>query len=113
LPERVREPTFLRALGIQLAAVPAGSVALLVLGAFWGTVGQAAGVETRRVQAAVEVQCLPLGVVVLGALLAAVLPTTFSQGLLVALCCALLAACVAGLFAAVSFATSAASQMPW
>jgi hypothetical protein len=108
-PDRVREPTFLRAAGIQGAALVAGLLAVVVLRGLRALGEEELGIDGERMKAVALLQAIPLGLVLLGAILALALPATFSRGLLVALCCALLAACVAGAIVGVFFAIYALS----
>jgi hypothetical protein len=100
-PERVREPNFGRAAVVLLAALPAGAVVGFAVHGAGGAFGRALGAEPRRLELALMLQTWPLSLVVLGALLGGTLPTTFARGLLVALCCVLLVACVVAGLAAV------------
>jgi hypothetical protein len=110
-PERVREPTFLRALGIQLAAFVAGFVAALLLSALRAVGEDGFGFDGEAMRAVALLQAAPLGLIALGAILALFLPTTFSRGLLAAMCCLLLVACVGAVIVAVFFAIYALSLL--
>jgi hypothetical protein len=100
-PECVEEPTFGHAVVVLLAAVPAGALVGFALHGAGGALGEAAGLDPLRLHTALQLQCLPLGLVVLGALLGGTLQTTFSRGLLVAMSCALLVVGVVALVVAI------------
>ena len=84
--ERVPAPGLGRAMFAQLVYLISALLVGVFAGAFLLGVGRARGVDRDVMGWVVGLQLTPLALVVLGAALAGSLPTTFSRGLLAAMC---------------------------
>ena len=92
--ERVPEPGLGRAMGIVFVNLLASGATGFLLGLLTAALTDGARRAEDRWAVLVQLHSIPLGLVITGALLAGMLPTTFARGLLATLCAVLLVAMV-------------------
>jgi hypothetical protein len=85
-PNSVPEPLLGKAMGITLVTSVVQAIAAFALGIIVGGAGVVGGADPRLVEVVAHLISLPLSLLVMAGMNAALLPTTFGRGILVALC---------------------------
>jgi hypothetical protein len=85
-PSSVPEPLLGKAMGITFVTTLVNVVLAFGIGLMVGVGGTATGASQRGMEALAQLISLPFSLLVMAGMNAALLPTTFARGLLVALC---------------------------
>jgi hypothetical protein len=85
-PSSVPEPSFGKAMGIVLLTTLVNGVVGFGIGMVVGIAGVAVHADQKAVTILAQLVSFPVGILVGGGMNAAMLPTTFGRGILVALC---------------------------
>ena len=85
-PSSVPEPSMGKAIGITFVTTLVNWGVGFLIGLAVGTAGVFAGADQRSITVVAQLLSLPISILVMAGMNAALLPTTFTRGLLVALC---------------------------
>ena len=93
----VPEPGFAKAMGIICVIISVNTVLSFLFGVVIGVAAEGAGAGAEGVYVVAELIYFPFGLVIMGAMLSRMLPTTFGRAVLVSLCHMLVTIAVAGI----------------